>query len=76
MPQIFLYKAQVLTKRISLKPSLDFSKINQTSLRGVGDRSQRLMDVYFHWWNQQPPKEGGKKLLYLSLKNQLLKTSQ
>jgi hypothetical protein len=59
----------VLTKRISLNPSLDFSQINQTSLRGVGERSQILMDVYFCWWNQQPPKEGGGELLYMSLKN-------
>jgi hypothetical protein len=54
----------VFTKRISLDPSLDFSQINQTSLRGVGERSQRLNDVYFCWLNQHAPKEGGEKLLY------------
>jgi hypothetical protein len=40
--------------------SLDFSQITQTSLRGKGERFQRLKDVYFCWWNQQPPNEGGK----------------
>jgi hypothetical protein len=37
-----LQKGQVLTKRISLNPSLDFSQINQTSLRGVVESSQTL----------------------------------
>jgi hypothetical protein len=32
----------VLTKRISLNPNLDFSQINQTSLRGEGESSQRI----------------------------------
>jgi hypothetical protein len=30
----------------------------------------------FHGWHQQPPMEGGGKLLYLSLKNEMLETSQ
>jgi hypothetical protein len=38
---------------------LNFSQINQTSLRGIGERSQRLIDVHFYWWNQQPLKKGG-----------------
>jgi hypothetical protein len=58
----------VLTKRISLNPSLDFSQINQNSLRGVGERSQRLKGVYFYWWNQQLPKREWGKLLYYSPK--------
>jgi hypothetical protein len=66
MPQRLLHQAQVLTKRILLNSSLDFSEINQTSLRGVGERSQRLMDMYFHWWNQQPLEEGEGKILYVS----------
>jgi hypothetical protein len=33
----------VLTKRISLNSNLDFSQITQTSLRDVGESSQRLM---------------------------------
>jgi hypothetical protein len=45
---------------ISLNPILYFSQITQTSLRGVGRSSQRLIDVYFCWWNQHPPKESGK----------------
>jgi hypothetical protein len=68
MPWRLLGKAQVLTKRISLNPILDFSQIIQTSLRGVGDGSQRLYDEYFQWWNQQLPKGEGEKLLYYSLK--------
>jgi hypothetical protein len=44
--------------------SLDFSQITQTSLRGEWKRSQRLKEEYFHWWNQQPSKEGRGKLLY------------
>jgi hypothetical protein len=35
------HKAQVLTKRISLNPNLDFSQIIQTSQRGVGRSSER-----------------------------------
>jgi hypothetical protein len=41
MPRRLLHKAQVLTKRISLKSNLDFSQINQTSLRGVGERAHK-----------------------------------
>jgi hypothetical protein len=63
------HKAQVLTKRISLNPTLNFSQINQTSLRDIGEMSQRINDAYFYWWNQQPPKEGGGKAFILSPKN-------
>jgi hypothetical protein len=42
MPQKLFHKAQVLTKRISPNPNLNFSQINQTSLRGVGESSQQL----------------------------------
>jgi transposase len=38
--------AEVLTKRISLNPNLDFSQITQTSQRGVGESSQRLENEY------------------------------
>jgi hypothetical protein len=38
--------AEVLTKRISLNPNLDFSQITQTSQRGVGESSQRLEIEY------------------------------
>jgi hypothetical protein len=44
--------------------NLDFLQITQISLRGEGKRSQRLKKEYFHWWNQQPSKEGRGKLLY------------
>jgi hypothetical protein len=44
--------------------NLDLSQITQTSQRGVGEMSQRLSDECFRWWNQQPPKEGGEKLVY------------
>jgi hypothetical protein len=64
MSRRLFHKSQMLIKRISLNPILDFSQIDQTSLRGVGQRSQRLKDVHFCWWNQHPPKEGGGKLLY------------
>jgi hypothetical protein len=45
MPQRLIHKAQVLTKRISLNPNLDFSQITQSSQRGVGDSSQRQVPV-------------------------------
>jgi hypothetical protein len=61
--------AQVLIKRISLNSNLDFSQITETSLRGVGRSSQRLMDVFFHWWNHQPPKKGGGEAFILNPKN-------
>jgi hypothetical protein len=38
--------------------------------------SQRLKEEYFRWWNQHPPKEGGRKTFILSPKNKPLKTSQ
>jgi hypothetical protein len=76
MPQILFHKAQVLTKWISLNPNLDFSQITQTTLRGVGESSQKLMDAYFHWWNQHPSKEGRGQAFILSPKNQPLETSQ
>jgi hypothetical protein len=61
--------AQVLIKRISLNSNLDFSQITETSLRGVGRSLQRLMDVFFHWWNQQPPKKGRGEAFILNPKN-------
>jgi hypothetical protein len=54
----YIDNSDCFTKRMSLNPSLDFSQINQTSLRGVGERSQSHKDMHFHRWNQQPSKEG------------------
>jgi hypothetical protein len=42
MPRRLIHKAQVLTKKISLNPNLDFSQITQISQRDVGRSSQRL----------------------------------
>jgi hypothetical protein len=46
-----------------------FSQITRFSQRGVGESSQRLRMSVFHGWHQQPLKDGGGKLLYLSPKN-------
>jgi hypothetical protein len=65
-----LHEAQVLNcpqGGFSLNPNLDSSQITQTSPRGVGERSQRLRDEYFHGWHQQPPNEGRGERFYTCL---------
>jgi hypothetical protein len=70
MPQGLFNKAQVLTKKISLNPNLNFSQIIQTSERDVGRRSQRLENEFGSLLYQQPPKEGrGSSYACPSLKN-------
>jgi hypothetical protein len=61
--------AQVLTKSISLNPSLDFSQINQTSLRGVGERSQKAQGCVFSSVAPQALKGGKGEAFTLSHKN-------
>jgi hypothetical protein len=42
-----------------------YHKSHKPHFRGEGKRSQSLKEEYFHWWNQQPLKEGKRgKLLY------------
>jgi hypothetical protein len=69
MPQRLLHKAQVLTKRISLNHNLDFSQITQTSLRGVGESSQRIMGWVLSLVEPAASKGRRGKLLYLPPKS-------
>jgi hypothetical protein len=71
MSRRLIHKAQMLKcsqRGFHSTLSLHFSQITRTSLRGEGKMSQRLKEVYFRWWNQQPSKEGRGKLLYYSPK--------
>jgi hypothetical protein len=69
MTRRLLHKAQVLTKRISLNPKLDFSQITQTSQRGVGESSQRLENEFGLLVIPAASKGERGKLLYLLSKN-------
>jgi hypothetical protein len=65
MSQRLLHKVQVLRKRISLNPNLDFSQITQTSQRGVGESSRMLRNEFGSLVVLAASKGGREKLLYL-----------
>jgi hypothetical protein len=50
-----------------VNPNLDLSKITQTSLRGVGESSQRLRNECVSWMTPAPSKGGrGKTFILVS----------